>query len=108
AEKPGTHAPYRQSERKSIYRQYVDQLLDAELAYIAFDTPTELETKRAEIPNFQYDATTRGLMKNSLTLPADEVSNRIASGEQYVVRIKIEANKEIVVQDLIRGEVRIN
>ena len=108
AEKPGTHAPYRQSERKSIYRQYVDQLLDAELAYIAFDTPTELETKRAEIPNFQYDATTRGLMKNSLTLPADEVSNRIASGEQYVVRIKIEPNKEIVVQDLIRGEVRIN
>ena len=108
AEKPGTHAPYRQSERKSIYRQYVDQLLNAGLAYIAFDTPTELETKRAEIPNFQYDATTRGLMKNSLTLPADEVNNRIASGEQYVVRIKIEPNQEIMVQDLIRGEVLIN
>ncbi len=108
AEKPGTHAPYRQSERKSIYRQYVDQLLDAGLAYIAFDTPTELETKRAEIPNFQYDATTRGLMKNSLTLPADEVNSRIASGEQYVVRIKIEPNQEILVQDLIRGEVLIN
>ncbi|MDD4490133.1 MAG: glutamate--tRNA ligase [Paludibacter sp.] len=108
AEKPGTHAPYRQSERKSIYRQYVDQLLDAGLAYIAFDTPTELETKRAEIPNFQYDATTRGLMKNSLTLPADEVNNRIVSGEQYVVRIKIEPNQEIKVQDLIRGEVLIN
>ncbi|MDD2283797.1 MAG: glutamate--tRNA ligase [Paludibacter sp.] len=108
AENQGTHAPYRQSERKSIYRQYVDQLLDAGLAYIAFDTPTELEMKRAEIPNFQYDATTRGLMKNSLTLPAEEVKNRIASGEQYVVRIKIEPNQEIIVQDLIRGEVRIN
>ncbi|MPM63561.1 Glutamate--tRNA ligase [bioreactor metagenome] len=52
ATKPGVHAPYRQSERKTIYRQYVDQLLDAGLAYIAFDTPTELEAKRAEIANF--------------------------------------------------------
>ena len=108
AETVGTHAPYRQSERKSLYKQYVDQLLDAGLAYIAFDTPTELEVKRAEIANFQYDATTRGLMKNSLTLPAEEVNSRIATGEQYVVRIKIEPDQEIKVQDLIRGEVLIN
>lgn len=104
----GPHAPYRQSERKAIYRQYVDQLLEAKLAYIAFDTPAELEAKRNEISNFQYDAQTRGLMTNSLTLSADEVNARIANGEQYVVRIKIEPNEEIKVQDLIRGEVIIN
>lgn len=102
------HAPYRQSERKPIYRKYVDQLLDAGLAYIAFDTPAELDSKRAEIANFQYDAKTRGIMTNSLTLTADEVANRISNGEQYVVRIKIEPNEEIKVQDLIRGEVIIN
>jgi glutamyl-tRNA synthetase len=104
----GKHAPYRQSERKAIYRKYVDQLLEAGLAYVAFDTPAELDAKRAEIANFQYDASTRGLMTNSLTLPADEVKERIENGEQYVVRIKIEPNEEIKVQDLIRGEVIIN
>lgn len=104
----GTHAPYRQSERKIIYRKYVDQLLEAGLAYVAFDTPAELDAKRAEIANFQYDASTRGLMSNSLTLSAEEVAKRIANGEQYVVRIKIEPNEEIKVQDLIRGEVIIN
>ena len=108
AETVGTHAPYRQSERKAIYKQYVDQLLETGLAYIAFDTPTDLEVKRAEIANFQYDASTRVLMKNSLTLSADEVNKRIANGEQYVVRIKIEPDQEIKVQDLIRGEVVIN
>jgi glutamyl-tRNA synthetase len=104
----GPHAPYRQSERKAIYRKYVDQLLEAGLAYVAFDTPAELDAKRAEIANFQYDASTRDLMTNSLTLPATEVSTRIENGEQYVVRIKIEPNEEIKVQDLIRGEVIIN
>ena len=104
----GTHAPYRQSERKAIYRKYVDQLLETGLAYVAFDTPAELDAKRAEISNFQYDASTRGLMSNSLTLSAEEVATRIANGEQYVVRIKIEPNEEIKVQDLIRGEVIIN
>jgi len=108
AKTQGMHAPYRQSERKPIYRKYVDQLLDAGLAYIAFDTPAELDSKRAEIANFQYDAKTRGIMTNSLTLTADEVTNRISNGEQYVVRIKIEPNEEIKVQDLIRGEVIIN
>lgn len=108
AKTQGTHAPYRQSERKLIYRKFVDQLLDADLAYIAFDTPAELEAKRTDIANFQYDAKTRNLMSNSLTLSAEEVSTRISNGEQYVVRIKIEPNEEIKVQDLIRGEVIIN
>lgn len=108
AKTEGAHAPYRQSERKAIYKQYVDQLLQNGLAYIAFDTPAELEAKRAEIANFQYDASTRGMMSNSLTLSANEVESRIANGNQYVVRIKIEPNIEIRVQDLIRGEVVIN
>lgn len=104
----GKHAPYKQSERKAIYKKYVDQLLANKLAYIAFDTPAELDAKRAEIANFQYDASTRGLMTNSLTLSSEEVEQRIAKGEQYVVRINIEPNHDIKVQDLIRGEVIIN
>ncbi len=108
AKSPGTHAPYRQSERKAIYRKYVDQLLEKDLAYVAFDTPAELDTKRAEIANFQYDSSTRSLMTNSLTLNGDEVKSRIENGEQYVVRIKIEPDQEIKVQDLIRGEVVVN
>ena len=108
AKDEGLHAPYRQSERKDIYRKYVDKLLTENKAYLAFDTPQELESKRAEIQNFQYDASTRALMKNSLTLSADDVKTRIENGEQYVVRIKIEPNKDIIVNDLIRGEVKIN
>ncbi|MDD4992921.1 MAG: glutamate--tRNA ligase [Paludibacter sp.] len=108
AKTEGKYAPYRQSERKAIYRKYVDQLLAANLAYIAFDTPTELDAKRTEIANFQYDASTRGFMSNSLTLSSEEVQTRIEAGEQYVVRIKIEPNEDIKVQDLIRGEVVIN
>ena len=104
----GNHAPYRQSERKAIYRKYVDQLLESNMAYIAFDTPSELDQKRAEISNFQYDASTREMMSNSLTLSPDEVKSRLEQGEQYVVRIKIEPDKEIRVQDLIRGEVIVN
>lgn len=108
AKTEGAYAPYRQSERKLIYRKYVDQLLEAKLAYIAFDTPAELDAKRAEIANFQYDAKTRGMMTNSLMLSEKEVETRINNGEQYVVRIKIEPNEEVKVQDLIRGEVVIN
>ncbi len=106
--KGGDHAPYRQSERKDIYRNYVDQLLNAGLAYYAFDTPEELDKKRGETANFQYDAHTRTSMTNSLTLSAEEVESRINQGNQYVVRIKIEANEDIIVNDLIRGEVSIN
>lgn len=104
----GNHGPYRQSERRDIYRKYVKQLLDAGHAYIAFDTPAELEAKRAEIPNFQYDAHTRGMMTNSLTLSAEEVQVRIDKGDQYVVRVKIEPEQKIVVHDIIRGDVHVN
>ena len=104
----GSHGPYRQSERRDIYKKYVQQLLDAGKAYIAFDTPAELEAKRAEIPNFQYDAHTRGTMRNSLTLPKEEVDRLIAEGHQYVVRFKIEPNEDVHVNDLIRGDVVIN
>ena len=103
----GDKGPYRQSERRYIYRQYVQQLLDSGKAYIAFDTPQELEARRAETPNFQYDATTRMTMRNSLTLTEDEVQQLIADGQQYVVRFKIERGEEVLVDDLIRGEVRI-
>ncbi len=104
----GEHGPYRQSERREIYHQYVRQLLDSHHAYIAFDTPDELEAKRAEIPNFQYDARTRGQMVNSLTLSAEEVEARIARGDKYVVRFLVEPNEDVHVHDLIRGEVVIN
>ena len=103
----GDKGPYRQSERREIYKQYVQQLLDAGKAYIAFDTPQELEAKRAEIQNFQYDCHTRSQMRNSLTLPKEEVEQLIADGQQYVVRFKIEAGQEVLVNDLIRGEVRV-
>ena len=104
----GDHGPYRQSERREIYHEYVKQLLDSGHAYIAFDTPEQLEAKRAEVPNFQYDARTRGGMCNSLTLPASEVEARIQNGEKYVVRFKVEPDEDIHVHDLIRGEVVIN
>lgn len=104
----GDHAPYRQSERKDIYRKYVEQLLSDGKAYIAFDTPEELETKRKEIPNFQYDASTRMQMRNSLTLPKEEIDRLIAEGKQHVVRFKVEPGEDVHVNDLIRGEVIIN
>ncbi|MBO5346062.1 MAG: glutamate--tRNA ligase [Paludibacteraceae bacterium] len=104
----GNYGPYRQSERRDIYRKYVDQLLESGHAYIAFDTPAELEAKRNEIANFQYDASTRMQMSNSLSLSKEEVEARIARGDQYVVRAKIEPNKEIVVHDIIRGDVHVN
>lgn len=104
----GEYGPYRQSERKTVYKQYVDQLLNDGLAYIAFDTPEELDAKRQEIANFQYDASTRLQMRNSLTLSAEETKALIEAGNQYVVRIKIEPNEDIHVNDIIRGEVIIN
>ena len=104
----GEYGPYRQSERRDIYKKYVDQLLDAGCAYIAFDTPKTLDAKRKEIPNFQYDASTRMQMRNSLTLSEEEVKSLIDAGNQYVVRVKIEPDEDIHVNDLIRGEVIIN
>ncbi len=103
----GNHGPYRQSERRAIYKKYVEQLLSVGKAYIAFDTPEELEAKRNEIQNFQYDAHTRLQMRNSLTMNAKDVQSRIDEGEQYVVRFKVEPGVEVHVHDMIRGEVVI-
>ena len=104
----GEYGPYKQSERRDIYRQHVKTLLDNGKAYIAFDTPEELEAKRAEVANFQYDASTRMSMRNSLSMPADEVQRLIDAGEKYVVRFLIEPGRDVVVNDLIRGKVTIN
>lgn len=103
----GEHGPYRQSERRDIYKKYVKLLLDAGKAYIAFDTPEELTKKREEVENFQYDAHTRGMMRNSITLGEEETQRLIEAGEQYVVRFKIEPGEEVHVDDIIRGDVRI-
>lgn len=104
----GEHGPYRQSERRDIYKKYVKQLLDSGKAYIAFDTPAELDEKRAAIENFQYDASTRMQMRNSLTLSPEEVNELINSGHQYVVRFMIEPGQKVVVNDIIRGVVTID
>ena len=104
----GDYGPYKQSERRDLYRKYTQQLIDAGKAYYAFDTPEELDAKRAEIKNFQYDARTRGMMRNSLSLPADEVKALMDKGEKWVVRFRIEPDQDVVVHDLLRGDVTIN
>jgi glutamyl-tRNA synthetase len=108
----GPCAPYRQSDRKPMYRQYADRLVADGWAYYAFDTPEDLDTKRKEYEqekkNFQYDVSTRGMMCNSLTLPDSDVQQRIADGMPYVMRFKFPADTEIRVNDLIRGEVTVN
>lgn len=104
----GNYGPYRQSERKEIYKKYIDQLLEQDKAYLAFDSPEQLEAKRAEDPNFQYDASSRLSMLNSLTLSATEVEERLQGGEDYTVRFKIEPDRSIEVQDMIRGRVVFN
>jgi len=106
--KGGKYGPYRQSERKDIYKRYVDQLLENDSAYIAFDTPEELEAKRAAVPNFQYDASTRLSMRNSLTLSSEETKALMEVGTPYTVRIRIEPGQMIRVSDLIRGEIIVN
>ena len=103
----GPYGPYKQSERRDIYREHVKLLLDAGKAYLAFDAPDELAKVRAEKPNFQYDASTRMQMRNSLALPADEVQRLLDSGAQYVVRFRIEPGRDVEVNDLIRGKVVI-
>lgn len=103
----GNYGPYRQSERKDIYVKYVDQLLESGKAYVAFDTPEELNAKRESVKNFQYDAHTRGEMRNQLTLGDEETKRLIEAGEKYVVRFKVEPGEEIVVHDIIRGEVKV-
>jgi glutamyl-tRNA synthetase len=109
----GEFGPYRQSERKEIYRKYADQLVESNNAYYAFDTANELEQLREKLKNassdtLQYDSHSRGMMKNSLTLSPEEVKQRIDRGDAYVIRAKIPADSEIVFHDLIRGEVRVD
>ncbi len=108
----GEYGPYKQSERKALYKPYAEQLVNDGWAYYAFDTPEDLDAKRKEAESqkktFQYDANTRMGMVNSLTLSAEEVQQRLASGEHYVIRFKYPANLDIHVFDLIRGEVVIN
>ncbi|MDR1758104.1 MAG: glutamate--tRNA ligase [Bacteroidales bacterium] len=108
----GKHAPYRQSERKNIYRQYADQLLSSGWAYLAFDDPEALEAKRKEYEvqkkTFQYDVFTRLDMENSLSLPPEEVQRRLSAGHPYVVRFKFPKDRDIELDDLIRGKVVVN
>lgn len=108
----GPYGPYRQSERKDLYLQYVNQLINGGHAYYAFDTPEELEAMRerlkAEKTEFQYNAAWRMHMKNSLTMSAEETRRRIASGEPYVIRFKIPLKEEVRFYDLIRGHVSVH
>jgi glutamyl-tRNA synthetase len=111
----GPYAPYRQSERKEqgIYKKYADQLIAGGHAYYAFDTPEELDEMRkrleaAKVVAPQYNAVTRQNMRNSLTLPEDEVKKLIESGAPHVVRLKVPRNEEIRFHDIIRGWVTVN
>lgn len=104
----GEYGPYRQSERRDLYRKYVHQLLDEGRAYKAYDTPEELTAAREKVENFQYDASTRTSMKNSLTLSPEECARLETQGTPFVVRLLIQPNEDITVMDLIRGEVVIN
>ncbi len=104
----GAYGPYRQSERNAIYRKYAAQLIDAGAAYYAFDTPAELEAMRERLKNESvqsYSSSTRGSMKNSLSWSEQETRKALSSGTPYIVRLKIPENKEVKVEDLIRGEV---
>lgn len=103
----GDKGPYRQSERRDIYRKHVALLRESGKAYVAFDTPEELSARREKIKNFQYDAHTRHLMRNELTLGAEETERLIKEGRQYVVRFKVNPGEEVHVRDLIRGDVRV-
>ncbi|MBO3273316.1 glutamate--tRNA ligase [Hymenobacter defluvii] len=111
--KGGPHAPYRQSERKPMYMQYALQLIDSGHAYYAFDTPEELDAMRArltaaKVPNPQYNAITRSQMRNSTTLPEDEVKQLLDAGTPYVIRLKVPRKEEIRFNDLIRGWVVVH
>lgn len=109
----GNYGPYIQSERKSMYRAYAEQLIEADKAYYAFDTPEELEevreqAKKMGMPNWQYNSVSRSNLKNSITLPADEVQKRLDNNEPYVIRIKFPRNVDIRFEDEIRGWVVVN
>ncbi|MCL2131751.1 MAG: glutamate--tRNA ligase, partial [Lentimicrobiaceae bacterium] len=109
--KGGDYAPYKQSQRQPIYKQYADYLLDRGFAYIAFDSAEELDAKRKacelQKKTFQYDVNTRLSCKNSLTISKEETAE-LMTKQPYVIRFKFPADTEILVNDLIRGEVRVN
>ncbi len=111
--KPGEYGPYRQSERKPMYRQYAEQLVTAGKAYYAFDTAEELESmreraKQSGFPNWQYNSITRERMKNSLTLSKEEVEKRLNNGDPYVIRIQLPREEEVKFEDMVRGWVSVN
>lgn len=107
--KGGPYGPYRQSERKDIYEQYYNELIDNGKAYYAFDTAEELESAREELPNFSYNFETRNDMKNSLTLPEEEVERLLEETDDWVVRIKYPDKPiNIEVDDIIRGKVNVS
>jgi glutamyl-tRNA synthetase len=101
----GPFAPYRQSERKSIYREYAEQLVMQGHAYYAFDTPGELEQNRREIPNFQYGHAYRGGLRNSLSLSEHEIDALLDAQTPHVIRIKMPENEHVSFNDMIRGHV---
>lgn len=109
--KGGPHAPYRQSERKDLYRQYALDLVESGGAYYAFDTPEELDAMRGSKGQSggaaQYDVSTRMQMKNSLTLSAEQTQQLLTSGGPYVIRFRMPENREVTMTDLIRGEVTV-
>lgn len=109
----GEYGPYRQSERKAMYREYADRLIESGHAYYAFDTPEELDAmrerlKKAKVASPQYNAITRESMRNSMTLSQDEVSKLIEEGHPYVIRFKMPRKEDVRVHDLIRGWVVVN
>ena len=101
----GPYGPYRQSERKSMYKEYALKLIEQGNAYYAFDTAAELDEKRKEIPNFQYSRAHRLEMKNSISLPADEVDELLKNNTPHVIRIKVPENEAVSLEDIIRGHV---
>jgi glutamyl-tRNA synthetase len=112
-EKGGPHAPYRQSERSDIYRDYINRLIESGHAYYAFDTEAELNVIRDHAKEngghiFQYDQQTRKSLRNSIALSVAEWKQMLDSGIPYVVRIKIPENEQVTVHDLIRGEVVVS
>ncbi len=109
----GNYGPYRQSERKEIYKTYADELIAEGHAYYAFDTPEELEQMRQnhrteENPSPQYDHKVRMQMRNSLVLDGDEVHELLHSNTPYVIRIKMPENETVGLNDMIRGGVNFN
>lgn len=107
----GQYGPYRQSERKQLYRQYAEQLVRQGNAYYAFDTPEELDEMRERLktesnPAPQYDHITRNQMRNSLTLAEDEVNNLLQQGTPHVIRIKMPENETVQFTDLVRGDIQ--